>query len=78
MRGLPPNLTEDDFKKHFSAQQTITDARLIPRRRIGYVGYKTPEQAATAVKYFNKTYIRTSRLLVETARPVSLMMVTRT
>lgn len=72
IRGLPPNLSEEDFKKHFSAQQTVTDARLIPRRRIGYVGYKTPEEAAKAVKYFNRSYIRLSRLSVEIARPVSL------
>jgi multiple RNA-binding domain-containing protein 1 len=71
VRGLPPNFSEEDFKKHFSSQQTITDARLIPRRRIGYIGYKTPEDAAKAVNYFNKSFIRLSRIFVELARPVS-------
>jgi len=70
IKGLPPTISEEDFKKHFSANQTITDAKLIPHRRIGYVGYKTAEDAAKAVKYFNKTFIRMSKIGVEIARPV--------
>jgi len=71
IKGLPPSISEDEFKKYFSVKQEITDAKLISDRRIGYVGYKTPEDAAKAVKYFNKTYIRMSRIGVELARPVS-------
>ena len=71
IKGLPPTISEDDFRNHFSAKHEITDAKLIPNRRIGYVGYKTPEDAAKAVKYFNKSFIRMSRIGVEIARPVS-------
>ncbi|KAF4446280.1 hypothetical protein F53441_10082 [Fusarium austroafricanum] len=72
IKGLPPNISEADFRKHFSAQgREITDVKLIPQRRIGYVGYKTPEDASKAVKYFNKSYIRMSKIAVETARPIS-------
>ncbi|OCK84529.1 RNA-binding domain-containing protein [Lepidopterella palustris CBS 459.81] len=71
VRGLPPNFTEENFKTHFSKQNSITDAKLLPHRRIGYVGYKTVEDAEKAVKYFNKTFIRTSRIWVEIARPIS-------
>jgi multiple RNA-binding domain-containing protein 1 len=71
VRNLPPNLTEDEFKAHFSKQHTITDAKYIGHRRIGYVGFKTPEDAVKAVKYFNKSFIRMSRIGVELARPVS-------
>lgn len=70
VRGLPPNLTSDEFRKHFSKQAVITDAKCIPHRRIGYVGFKSPEDAAKAVKYYNKTFIRTTRIEVEVARPV--------
>lgn len=45
--------------------------RLLPKRRIGYIGYKTPDEAAHAVKYFNKSYIRTSKIGVEIAQAVS-------
>lgn len=70
MRGLPPNLAHDDFQRHFSKQLTTTDAKLMPHRRIGYVGYKTPEDAAKAVKYYNKSFIHMSRIEVELARSV--------
>jgi multiple RNA-binding domain-containing protein 1 len=71
IKGLPPTISEDEFKKHFSAKHEITDAKLISHRRIGYVGYKTPEDAAKAVKYFNRSFIRMSKIGVEIARPVS-------
>lgn len=71
VKGLPPTITEAEFRKHFSAKnREITDVKLIPQRRIGYVGYKTPQDASGAVKYFNKSYIRMSKILVEPARPV--------
>ena len=70
VKGLPLNLTLDDFRKHFSKQSAITDAKLIPRRRIGYVGFKTPEDAARAVKYHNKSFIGTSKIGVELGRSI--------
>ncbi|KAK2014819.1 RNA recognition domain-containing protein [Colletotrichum eremochloae] len=72
VRGLPPKITEADFRQHFSAGgREVTDVKVIPQRRIGYVGYKTPEVAAKAVKYFNRSYIRMSRINVELARPIT-------
>ncbi|KFY15582.1 hypothetical protein V492_01875 [Pseudogymnoascus sp. VKM F-4246] len=71
IKGLPPTISEDEFRKHFSSKQAITDAKLIPHRRIGYVGYKTPEEAQAAVKYFNKSFIRMSKIGVEMARAIS-------
>lgn len=70
VRGLPPKFTEEDVRKHF-AKFPVTDVKFFPHRRIGYVGYKTPEDAAKAVKYFNKTFIRMTKIFVEVARPVS-------
>ncbi|KAF1811288.1 pre-rRNA processing protein, partial [Eremomyces bilateralis CBS 781.70] len=74
VHNLPPNITVDGFRTHFSSQNgrkvTITDAKVLPHRRIGFIGYKTPEDAASAVKYFNKTFIRTTRIAVELARTV--------
>ncbi|KAJ4356871.1 Multiple RNA-binding domain-containing protein 1 [Ascochyta clinopodiicola] len=70
VRGLPPKFTEDDVRKHF-AKFPVTDVKFFPHRRIGYVGYKTPEDAAKAVKYFNKTFIRMTKIFVEIARPIA-------
>ncbi|KAL8768045.1 MAG: hypothetical protein Q9209_005588 [Squamulea sp. 1 TL-2023] len=63
-------MTSGDFQRHFSKQLDITDARLIPHRRIGYVGYKSPEDAMKALKYHNKSFINMSRIRVELARSV--------
>lgn len=70
IKGLPPTISEEEFKSHFSTKGHITDAKLISQRRIGYVGFKSPEEATKAVKYFNKTFIRMSKIAVEIARPV--------
>jgi len=71
VRGLPPDTTTADLKRHFSKISPVTDVRCIPQRRIGYVGYKSPADAADAIKYYNKCFIRMSRIYVEPARPVS-------
>lgn len=78
IRGLPPSLGDDDFRKHFSQRYTVTDAKLFPQRRIGYVGYRDSDEAAKAVKYFNKTFINMSKIAVELARPVSISQHTTT
>ena len=70
VRGLPPNITNDEFRRHFATNAAITDAKVLPNRRIGYVGYPTPMDAAKAVQFYNKSYIRSSRLSTELARPV--------
>jgi len=73
VRGLPPSYTENEFREHFAKRYGVTDAKLFPQRRIGYVGFKTPQDAASAVKYFNKTFIRMSKIWVELARDVSVV-----
>jgi len=71
IKGLPPTLSESDFRKHFAQNgRDITDAKIFQNRRIGYVGYKTPEDAQEAVKYFNRTFMRMSKIGVEIARPI--------
>ncbi|KAH8622419.1 multiple RNA-binding domain-containing protein 1 [Alternaria alternata] len=50
VRGLPPKFSEDDVRRHFgSLKLPVTDVKYFPHRRIGYVGYKTPEDAAKAL-----------------------------
>ncbi|KAI1844792.1 hypothetical protein JX265_011329 [Neoarthrinium moseri] len=69
VRNLPPTITEPEFRKHFS-HGSITDIKLIPQRRIGYVGFKTPDEAKKAVKLFHRSFIRMSKIAVELARPI--------
>lgn len=72
MRNLPPTITEADFRKHFVTKEgEITDIKVIPARRIGFVGFKTAKAASEAAKYFNRSYIRMSKIAVELAKPPS-------
>lgn len=40
-------------------------------RQFGFVGFRTEEQAAEALRYFNNTFVDTARLRVEFALPVA-------
>ncbi|KAI1324829.1 MRD1-like protein [Xylariaceae sp. FL0255] len=71
IKGLPPNITESELQKHFSAKGQVNDTKCIPHRRIGYVGYNSPQDAAAAVKYFNRSFIRMSKIHVEIAKPIA-------
>ena len=72
VKNLPPNITEDQMRKHFSGGgRHITDLKLIARRRIAFVGYRSPEEATASVRYFNRTFIRMSKLSVEMAKAIS-------
>lgn len=77
IKNLPPTLSEDDFRKHFAQVAPTTDVKLIPRRRIGFVGYGSGEEAAKAVKYFNKSFIRMSKISVELAKSVGAVFAMR-
>ncbi|KAI5785951.1 hypothetical protein EDC01DRAFT_631859 [Geopyxis carbonaria] len=70
VKGLPHNISEGQFKSHFNQFAPTTDVRLIPHRRLGYIGYSSEADAAAAVKYFNKSYIQTSKIGVELANPI--------
>ncbi|KAL4806899.1 hypothetical protein BDV18DRAFT_121063 [Aspergillus unguis] len=68
--GLPPTLSNDQLKKHFATRFQVTDAHVLPKRRIGFVGFKSSEVAQQAVSYFNKTYMKMSKISVDIARPI--------
>ncbi|CAK7269527.1 Multiple RNA-binding domain-containing protein 1 [Sporothrix epigloea] len=72
VKNLPPNITEDQLRKHFSGgNRHITDLKLIARRRIAFIGYRSSDEAKDAVRYFNRSFIRMSKLSVEVAKPIS-------
>jgi multiple RNA-binding domain-containing protein 1 len=73
--GLPPTISNQDLGKHFGSRFQVTDVHVIPKRRIGFVGFKEAAHAKQAVDYFNKTYIRMSKISVEIARPVSVLYI---
>lgn len=75
VKNLPLDLTDQRLHQLFSAQGEITDAKIARTsnglsRRFGFIGYRTIEQAQAAKKYFNKSYIQTTKISVEFAKPI--------
>ena len=68
--GLPPNFTNDQLGAHFAGRYQVTDAVVVPGRRIGFVGFRNYTLAKSAIKYFDKSYIRMSKISVGFAKPV--------
>ncbi|KAJ5374183.1 Nucleotide-binding alpha-beta plait [Penicillium concentricum] len=68
--GLPPTCSNDQLKKHFATRFQVTDAHVLPKRRMGFVGFKSHEDAQQAVKHFNKTFMKMSKIAVDIARPI--------
>uniref|UniRef100_A0A4W3HQL6 RNA binding motif protein 19 n=1 Tax=Callorhinchus milii TaxID=7868 RepID=A0A4W3HQL6_CALMI len=63
-------MKEERFKGLFAAFGTLTDCILKftkdgKFRKFGFVGFKSEEEAQAAFKHFNKSYIDTTRIIVE-------------
>ncbi|CUM64715.1 uncharacterized protein PRCAT00002325001 [Priceomyces carsonii] len=76
VKGLPKYLTEGKLESHFSQKGQVTDVKLMKKRngesrRFAFIGYKSAEDAAEAIKYFNKSFIDTARIDVESAKSFS-------
>ncbi|KAJ3044977.1 hypothetical protein HDV00_012396 [Rhizophlyctis rosea] len=73
VKNLPKYYNAERFKEHFGTQGEVTDVKLAKThdgvfRRFGYVGYKTEKEAKAALKYFNGTFVDTSKIVVEVAK----------
>ncbi|RMD41045.1 hypothetical protein DV735_g4100, partial [Chaetothyriales sp. CBS 134920] len=65
-----PSLTE--LRAHFAQKFDVTDAHVFPDRRIAFVGLNSHEAAKQAVAFFNRSFIRMSKISVELAKPFDL------
>ncbi|ORX86199.1 RNA-binding domain-containing protein [Anaeromyces robustus] len=75
VKNLPKHLTAERFREHFASKGEITDSKLSFTkdgvfRRFGFIGYKSEKEAKKAVKYFDNTYIDTSKIKVEIAKTI--------
>ncbi|KAJ1551772.1 hypothetical protein HK405_013887, partial [Cladochytrium tenue] len=74
VRNLPKHITIQRFRDHFAARGgTVTDASLAHApdgtfRRFGFIGFRSAKEARAAVKFFDQTFLDTSRLQVDFAR----------
>ncbi|KAJ2546757.1 Multiple RNA-binding domain-containing protein 1 [Coemansia sp. RSA 1933] len=74
VKNLPKHITEDRFRSHFGAKGEVTDVKLVYNdsgrfRQFGYIGYQSEEEAKAAQEYFNNSFIDTSKVAVEIAKP---------
>lgn len=70
VKNLPNGMKEDRFRTMFAAFGTITDCTLKftkdgKFRKFGFVGFKSEEEASQALKHFHKSFVDTSRVMVE-------------
>ncbi|PSS01112.1 Multiple RNA-binding domain-containing protein, partial [Actinidia chinensis var. chinensis] len=75
VKNLPKYITEDRLREFFSQKGEVTDAKLLrtkdgKSRQFGFIGYRTEQEAKEALKYFNSSYLDTSRINCEIARKV--------
>ncbi|KAJ1671000.1 Multiple RNA-binding domain-containing protein 1 [Coemansia sp. RSA 25] len=74
VKNLPKHITEERFRGHFGGKGEVTDAKLMYTergqfRRFGFVGYRSEEEAVAAQQYFDNSFIDTSKVSVEMAKP---------
>ncbi|XP_025974990.2 probable RNA-binding protein 19 isoform X2 [Dromaius novaehollandiae] len=70
VKNLPNGINEKRFRKLFAAFGTLTDCCLKftkdgKFRKFGFIGYKSEDEAKTAMNHFNRSFIDTSRVIVE-------------
>lgn len=75
VKNLPSYVTPDQLRKHFQQKDapegTLTDVKVAFKRdgtsrRFGFVGFKTDGEAEVAKKWFDRTFIDSSRITVST------------
>lgn len=76
VKGIPSYYTEEKLRDHFATKGNVTDVKLKRKsngesRRFAFIGYKDLKDAETAVKFFNGSFIDTSKINVELAKSFS-------
>ena len=82
MKNVPKHVKEQRLREHFASQGEVTDVKVVrtadgTSRQMAFVGYKTEKAATRAMKYFDKTFIDTSRIEVTYARSVHSAQIPR-
>ncbi|XP_020583762.1 multiple RNA-binding domain-containing protein 1 isoform X2 [Phalaenopsis equestris] len=75
VKNLPRYVKEDRLREFFSQKGEVTDTKLMrtidgKSRQFGFIGFRTEREAEEALKFFDGTYMDTSRITCEIARRV--------
>ncbi|XP_063705802.1 probable RNA-binding protein 19 [Culicoides brevitarsis] len=76
VKNLPKRIDEQKLREHFNQKGNVTDIQLKYTkegkfRQFGFVGFETDEQAQEAIKFYDKTFIATSRIAVELCKELT-------
>ncbi|CAM6031669.1 unnamed protein product, partial [Sphagnum compactum] len=76
VKNLPKKVEEEKLRELFSQKGPVTDVQLKftkegKFRQFAFIGYETEEQAQEAIKFFDKTFIKTSRIIVELCKDLN-------
>lgn len=73
VKNLPAYLNQQRLREHFESEDgpggTLTDVKVVLKpdgtsRRFGFVGFKTDAEAEKSRKWFDKTFIGSTRISV--------------
>ncbi|KAI6674139.1 hypothetical protein NL676_002045 [Syzygium grande] len=75
VKNLPSYVEEDRLRDLFSQKGEVKDVKLMrtidgKSRQFAFIGFRTEEEAQEAIRYFNKSYVDTFRIICEIARKV--------
>nr|XP_060467930.1 probable RNA-binding protein 19 [Panthera onca] len=70
VKNLPNGMKEERFRQLFASFGALTDCSLKftkdgKFRKFGFIGFKSEEEARSALNHFNRSFIDTSRIVVE-------------
>ncbi|BAT80494.1 hypothetical protein VIGAN_03008200 [Vigna angularis var. angularis] len=77
MKNLLKHVAEDELREFFSEKGIITDVKLMrtkdgKSRQFAFTGYRTEKEAHEAIRYFNNSFLRTSKITCEVARKLGM------
>jgi multiple RNA-binding domain-containing protein 1 len=75
VKNIGKNMTENSLRDTFNQKGEVTDVRIQKTksgksREFAFIGYRTEQQALEAQKYFNNTFLQTSRITVDLAKSI--------
>ncbi|KAK3020233.1 hypothetical protein RJ639_045469 [Escallonia herrerae] len=73
VKNLPKYVAEDRLREFFSQKGEVTDAKLMrttdgKSRQFGFVGFRSEREAEEALRFFNNSFLDTSKITCEIAR----------
>lgn len=75
VKNIGQNTSETELKDLFSAKGEVTDVRIIKTasgksRQFAFVGFRNEDQSREAKEYYDNSFLHTSKLSVEIAKPI--------